>query len=59
MKYVVNLNGKAYEVEVEETQAVIMNVTDAPVAAAPAASFASGSMGDFESIEDDDDSLPF
>lgn len=34
MKYVVNLNGKAYEVEVEETQAVIMNVTDAPVAAA-------------------------
>ncbi len=35
MKYVVNLNGKAYEVEVEETQAVIMNVSDAPVAAAP------------------------
>ena len=31
----------------------------APVAAAPAVSFASGSMGDFESIEDDDDSLPF
>ena len=28
-------------------------------AAAPAVSFASGSMGDFESIEDDDDSLPF
>lgn len=37
MKYVVNLNGKAYEVEVEETQAVIMNVTDAPVAAPVAA----------------------
>ena len=37
MKYIVNLNGKAYEVEVEETQAVIMNVTDAPVAAAPVA----------------------
>ena len=37
MIYVVNLNGKAYEVEVEETQAVIMNVTDAPVAAAPVA----------------------
>ena len=35
MKYVVNLNGKAYEVEVEESQAVIMNVSDAPVAAAP------------------------
>ena len=31
----------------------------APVASAPAASYASGSMGDFESIEDDDDSLPF
>ena len=28
-------------------------------AAAPAVSYASGSMGDFESIEDDDDSLPF
>ena len=28
-------------------------------AAAPAVSFASGTMGDFESIEDDDDSLPF
>ena len=27
--------------------------------AAPAATYASGSMGDFESIEDDDDSLPF
>ena len=37
MKYVVNLNGKAYEVEVEETQAVIMNVSDAPVAAVPVA----------------------
>ena len=37
MKYVVNLNGKAYEVEVEETQAVIMNVSDAPVAATPVA----------------------
>lgn len=46
MKYVVNLNGKAYEVEVEETQAVIMNVTDAPVAApvaAPAAASAPSS----------------
>ena len=37
MKYIVNLNGKAYEVEVEESQAVIMNVSDAPVAAAPVA----------------------
>ncbi len=27
--------------------------------AAPAASFTTGGMGDFESIEDDDDSLPF
>ncbi len=32
----------------------------APAApAAPAATYASGGMGDFESIEDDDDSLPF
>ncbi len=43
MKYIVNLNGKNYEVEVEETEAVITGVADAvaaPVAApaqAPAA----------------------
>lgn len=42
MKYVVTLNGKNYEVEVEETDAVITAVTDAapapaPVAAAPVA----------------------
>lgn len=42
MKYVVTLNGKNYEVEVEETDAVITAVTDAapaaPIAAAaPAA----------------------
>ncbi len=41
MKYIVTLNGKNYEVEVEETEAVIVGVTDAapvaaPVAAAPA-----------------------
>ena len=39
MKYVVTLNGKNYEVEVEETDAVITAVTDpappAPAAAAP------------------------
>ena len=45
MKYVVTLNGKNYEVEVEETDAVITAVTDAapaaPVAAAaPAATAA-------------------
>lgn len=40
MKYVVTLNGKNYEVEVTETDAVLLNVTEAaaPVAApAPAA----------------------
>ena len=47
MKYVVTLNGKNYEVDVTETDAVITSVTDAvapapapvaaPVAAAPAA----------------------
>ena len=46
MKYVVNLNGKNYEVEVTEQEAVVTNVTaaaaapvaaPAPVAAAPAA----------------------
>ena len=33
--------------------------TAAPAPAAPAATYASGGMGDFESIDDDDDSLPF
>lgn len=43
MKYIVTLNGKNYEVEVNETDAVITNVTTAqgaapaPVVAAPAA----------------------
>lgn len=39
MKYVVTLNGKNYEVSVEETEAVITAITDAaaPVAAAPVA----------------------
>ena len=43
MKYIVNLNGKNYEVEVEEGSASIVSVTDAPVAApaAPAAPAAS------------------
>ncbi len=33
MKYVVTLNGKNYEVEVSETEATVLNVTDAPAAA--------------------------
>ncbi len=37
MKYVVTLNGKNYEVEVEETEAVITAVTDAAPTATPAA----------------------
>ena len=41
MKYIVTLNGKNYEVEVEETDAVVTAVTDAaaaqPAAPAPAA----------------------
>ena len=41
MKYIVTLNGKNYEVEVEETDAVITSITDAvpaaPVATQPAA----------------------
>lgn len=52
MKYVVTLNGKNYEVEVEETDAVITAVTDAapaaPVAAAapaPAAAPAAAADG--------------
>ena len=47
MKYVVTLNGKNYEVEVEETDAVITAVTDAapaaPVAAAAPAAPAAAS----------------
>ena len=42
MKYVVTLNGKNYEVEVEETDAVITAITDAAPAAAPAAAAAAG-----------------
>ena len=37
MKYIVTLNGKNYEVEVEETNAVITSVTDAAPAAVPVA----------------------
>ena len=33
MKYVVTLNGKNYEVEVAETEATVLSVTDAPAAA--------------------------
>lgn len=54
MKYVVTLNGKNYEVEVEETDAVITAITDvapaaapvaAPAAAAPAAAPAASAAG--------------
>ena len=38
MKYVVTLNGKNYEVEVNETEAVVTNVSDAVYAPAPVAS---------------------
>lgn len=37
MKYVVSLNGKNYEVEVNECEAVITSVSDTPVAAPVAA----------------------
>lgn len=46
MKYIVSLNNKNYEVEVEESKAVLVGVTDAPVAAAapaPAAAPAAAS----------------
>lgn len=36
MKYIVNLNGKNYEVEVNETEAVVLSVADAAPVAAPA-----------------------
>ena len=56
MKYIVTLNGKNYEVEVEKTEAVITNVSEAapvaapvapvaPVAAAPAAPVAAPTAG--------------
>ncbi|MCX7614885.1 MAG: biotin/lipoyl-binding protein [Clostridiales bacterium] len=32
MKYVVTLNGKNYEVEVERGEATVLNITDAPTA---------------------------
>jgi biotin carboxyl carrier protein len=37
MRYIVTINNKSYEVEVEKGQANIINVEDAPVQAAPAA----------------------
>ena len=37
MKYVVTLNGKNYEVEVTECDAVLLNVSDAAAAPAPVA----------------------
>ena len=56
MKYIVNLNGMNYEVEVEETEAVITSVSEAvaapvaapaaPVAATPAAAPAAAPSAD-------------
>ena len=37
MKYVITLNGKNYEVEVNECEAIVTNVTDAIAAPAPVA----------------------
>ncbi len=37
MKYVVNLNGKSYEVEVDKTEAVINSVSESAPVAAPVA----------------------
>ncbi len=37
MKYIISLNGKDYEVEVEQGQAMVVNVQDTPVAAPVAA----------------------
>ena len=54
MKYVVNLNGKKYEVDVSESDAVLLNVSDAapvapaaaPIQAAPAAAPAAQSTAE-------------
>lgn len=54
MKYVVNLNGKKYEVDVSESDAVLLNVSDAapvapaaaPVQAAPTAAPAAQSTAE-------------
>lgn len=54
MRYVVNLNGKKYEVDVSESDAVLLNVSDAapvapaaaPVQAAPAAAPAAQSTAE-------------
>ena len=37
MKYRISLNGKDYEIEVEQGEAQILSVSDTPVAAAPSA----------------------
>lgn len=51
MKYIVSLNGKNYEVEVEETSAAITQITDAPAApAAPAAQAAPAPAGGGQNV---------
>ena len=45
MKYVVTLNGKRYEVEVSESDAVLTSVSNAAPAAAPAAPAAAAVSG--------------
>ena len=45
MKYMVTLNGKKYEIEVEEGQAIVNSVTTAPMAGAPAAAPAAPADG--------------
>ena len=50
MKYVVTLNGKNYEVEVEETDAVITAVTDAAPAAPPAPAAAPAAAADGQKV---------
>lgn len=52
MKYVVNLNGKNYEVEVTESDAVLTNVSDAPVAAAAPAAPAAPAAAPAQSTAD-------
>ena len=61
MKYVVTLNGKNYEVEVTESDAVLLNVSDAAVAApvaAPAAPVAAPAAAPAAPVAGDGTKVP-
>ncbi len=58
MKYVVTLNGKNYEVEVNETEAVLVSVADAAPVAAPVAAPASAPVPAAQTVSAEGTTIP-